>query len=187
MQTSEYLVELKKLLTFDIRETVKSGADVSEGYLVNKAYNYLERLVLGEHISRVRLFNRRTKDQTDLEETWNMIKEDVQKHIADTIKNCRSKKMVTEIRQITAQTQITEAMNATGLKYQILLQTYRAKVAVKLSETNKVIFYVSYKRTAEDLDRCIPAAKSLIELVERLGKCAAIQKIMPYENWWQEH
>ena len=67
MQTSEYLFELKTLLTFDIRETVKSGADVPEGYLVNRAYNYLERLVLGEHIGRVRLFNRRTKDQTDLE------------------------------------------------------------------------------------------------------------------------
>ena len=183
MQTSEYLVELKKLLTYDIRERVKSGSDLSEGHFVEKANHYLERLVLGEHIGRVRLFNRRTKDQTDLEETWNMIKEDVQKHVADTIRNCRSKKVVTEIRQITAQTQITEAMNATGLKYQILLQTYRAKVAVKLGEKNKAIFYISYKRTAEDLDRCIPAARSLIELVERLGKGASIQKMMPYENW----
>lgn len=183
MQTSEYVVELNKLLTFDIREMVKSGTDVSEGHFIVKAKEYLERLIIGGHIGHGIFFKRRSKEKADLEETWNLIKEDVQKHIEDTLKMCRSKRMITEIRQITAQTQITKAMDTTGLKYKIFLQTYRAKVAVKISETNKAIFYISYKRTAEDLDRCIPAAKSLIELVERLGNGASIQKMMPYENW----
>jgi hypothetical protein len=37
MDSSLYLVELKKLLTFDIREMVKSGADVSEEHFLEKA------------------------------------------------------------------------------------------------------------------------------------------------------
>jgi hypothetical protein len=91
--------------------------------------------------------------------------------------------MVTEIRQLTAQAQINEAMNEAGLKCLIIPQTYRAKVAVKLGSKNKVVFYISYKNTQEDLDRCINSAKQLVALMDSLGKGASIQKMMPYENW----
>ena len=46
MNTSEYLVELKKLLTYDIKEMTKSGANVSESYFVEKAIDYLEKMHL---------------------------------------------------------------------------------------------------------------------------------------------
>jgi tRNA U34 5-methylaminomethyl-2-thiouridine-forming methyltransferase MnmC len=114
---------------------------------------------------------------------WKEIGTEVEKHIADTLKQYRSKKMVTEIRQLAAKAQIEEAMNGTGLTYLILPQTYRAKVAVKLGQKNKVVFYVSYKRTAEDLERCIGSAKALVELIDSLGTGSSIQKLMPYENW----
>ena len=65
----------------------------------------------------------------------------------------------------------------------IILQTYRAKVAVKLGKSNKFVFYISYKRAKEDLDKCIPAAKTLIEVMNNLGGLASIQKLLPYENW----
>jgi hypothetical protein len=47
----------------------------------------------------------------------------------------------------------------------------------------KVVFYISYKNTQEDLDRCINSAKQLVALMDSLGKGASIQKMMPYENW----
>lgn len=188
MNTSEYLVELKKLLTYDIKEMTKSGANVSESYFVDKALDYLEKMhsplrrAGGTTIMDLLLGSNETQSLC-VPKVWKEIGPEIEKHIADTLKQYRSKKMVTEIRQLAAKAQIEEAMNRTGLTYLILPQTYRAKVAVKLGQKNKVVFYVSYKRTAEDLERCIGSAKALVELVDSLGTGASIQKLMPYENW----
>ena len=188
MNTSEYLVELKKLLTYDIKEMTKSGANVSESYFVDKALDYLEKMHsplrrAGSTTIMDFLFGSNETQSLCVPKVWKEIGPEIEKHIADTLKQYRSKKMVTEIRQLAAKAQIEEAMNGTGLTYLILPQTYRAKVAVKLGQKNKVIFYVSYKRTAEDLERCIESAKALVELIDSLGTGASIQKLMPYENW----
>jgi hypothetical protein len=183
MDTAGYLTELKKLLNDVIKESVKSGSDGSESDFVDRGRLYLERLMLGEYIGQGRFFNRRSKDQSNLEKTWNEIRPDIEQNVADTLKKCRSKKMITEIRQLTAKSVIKEAMDTAGMECLIILQTYRAKVAVKLGKSNKFVFYISYKRTKEDLDKCIPAAKTLIEVMNNLGGLASIQKLMPYENW----
>lgn len=188
MNTSEYLVELKKLLTYDIKEMTKSGANVSESYFVDKALDYLEKMHsplrrAGSTTIMDFLFGSNETQSLCVPKIWKEIGPEIEKHIADTLKQYRSKKMVTEIRQLAAKAQIEEAMNGTGLTYLILPQTYRAKVAVKLGQKNKVVFYVSYKRTAEDLERCIGSAKALVELIDSLGTGASIQKLMPYENW----
>jgi tRNA U34 5-methylaminomethyl-2-thiouridine-forming methyltransferase MnmC len=188
MNPSEYLVELKKLLTYDIKEMTKSGANVSESYFVDKALDYLEKMHsplrrAGSTTIMDFLFGSNETQSLCVPKVWKEIGTEVEKHIADTLKQYRSKKMVTEIRQLAAKAQIEEAMNGTGLTYLILPQTYRAKVAVKLGQKNKVVFYVSYKRTAEDLERCIGSAKALVELIDSLGTGASIQKLMPYENW----
>lgn len=188
MNTSEYLVELKKLLTYDIKEMTKSGANVSESYFVDKALDYLEKMHsplrrAGSTTIMDFLFGSNETQSLCVPKVWKEIGPEIEKHIADTLKQYRSKKMVTEIRQLAAKAQIEEAMNGTGLTYLILPQTYRAKVAVKLGQKNKVVFYVSYKRTAEDLERCVGSAKALVELVDSLGTGASIQKLMPYENW----
>ena len=188
MNTSEYLVELKKLLTYDIKEMTKSGANVSESYFVDKALDYLEKMHsplrrAGSTTIMDFLLGSNETQSLCVPKVWKEIGPEIEKHIADTLKQYRSKKMVTEIRQLAAKAQIEEAMNGTGLTYIILPQTYRAKVAVKLGQKNKVVFYVSYKRTAEDLERCIGSAKALVELIDSLGTGASIQKLMPYENW----
>ena len=188
MNTSEYLVELKKLLTYDIKEMTKSGANVSESYFVDKALDYLEKMHsplrrAGSTTIMDFLFGSNETQSLCVPKVWKEIGPEIEKHIADTLKQYRSKEMVTEIRQLAAKAQIEEAMNGTGLTYLILPQTYRAKVAVKLGQKNKVVFYVSYKRTAEDLERCIGSAKALVELIDSLGTGASIQKLMPYENW----
>lgn len=183
MDTAGYLTELKKLLNDVIKESVKSGSDESESDFVDRGKFYLERLMLGEYIGQGRFFNRRSKDQANLEKTWEEIRPEIEQHIAEILKKCRSRKMVTEIRQLTAQTLIKEAMNKAELKCLIVPQTYRAKVAVRLGRNNKFVFYISYKRTAEDLERCIPAVKTMIDMMENLGSLASIQKMQPYENW----
>ena len=91
--------------------------------------------------------------------------------------------MVTEIKQLSAQAKIKEAREGTGLKYIVIPQTYRAKVAVKIGDRNKVIFYVTYKNMDEDIQRNISATQSLISLLTTMGKGVSIQKLMPYDNW----
>lgn len=188
MNTSEYLDKVKKFLTYEIRVRMKSGANVSESYFVEKAVDYLRsvyyQVPVGIRSSfRSRIFGN-AMDQSEFVNTvWDEIRPEVEKHVADTMKQCRSKLMVTEIRQLAAKAQIEEAMKDAGLTYIIIPQMYRAKVAVKLGQRNKVVFYISYKRTSEDLERCIPAAKSLSDLVNVLGTGTSIQKLMAYENW----
>ena len=120
MNTSEYLVELKKLLTYDIKEMTKSGANVSESDFVEKAIDYLEKMHLhspgiGYTSIRNLLCGRTMKQSEFVPKVWKEIGTEVEKHIADTLKQYRSKKMVTEIRQLAARAQIEEARNGTGV------------------------------------------------------------------------
>lgn len=188
MNSSEYLVELKKVLTYEIRESVKSGRDVSESFFLDRAIDYLKGMhIHGRDLSgypmNLLFSGRSVRQGSAVTKIWNEIRPDIEKHVIESIKQFRSKRMVTEIRQLTAQAQINEAMDEAGLKCLIIPQTYRAKVAVKLGSKNKVVFYISYKNTQEDLDRCINSAKQLVALMDSLGKGASIQKMMPYENW----
>lgn len=191
MNTSEYLTELKKLLTNDIRTTIKSGATVDEKHFLEKASGYLRKMYrhgpgignLPMHLLACGL-NRRESEFVN--KVWDEIRSEIEKHIEETVKQCSSKKMVTEIRQLAARAIIEEGMNNAGMKCLIIPQTYRAKVAVRVSPKNKAVFYISYKKTAEDLERCIAGAKALTELLESFGTGASIEKMMPYENWFYE-
>lgn len=186
MKTQKYLLEIEKKLSSTIREQIKAGASVSEQKLLSMSLDHLKRLYTGVADNTdipKKLFCWRSSDLDSVIKMWNEIKPDIEKHISETIKACRSMKMVTEIRQLTAQSLIKEAMDEAGLKCLILPQTYRAKVAVRLGRNNKFVFYISYKRTAEDLERCIPAVKTMIETMDNLGSLASIQKMQPYENW----
>ena len=93
MDTAGYLTELKKLLNDVIRESVKSGSDGSESDFVDRGKFYLERLMLGEYIGQGRFFNRRSKDQANLEKTWEEIRPEIEQHIAEILKKCRSRKI----------------------------------------------------------------------------------------------
>jgi hypothetical protein len=186
MKTQKYLLEIEKKLSRTIREQIKSGASVSEQKLLSMSLDHLKRLyteVPDNTDIPKKLFCWRSSDLDSVIKMWNDIKPDIEKHISETIKACRSMKMVTEIRQFTAQSLIKEAMDEAGLKCLIVPQTYRAKVAVRLGRNNKFVFYISYKRTAEDLERCIPAVKTMIETMDSLGSLASIQKMQAYENW----
>ena len=78
MDTAGYLTELKKLLNDVIKESVKSGSDGSESDFVDRGKFYLERLMLGEYIGQGRFFNRRSKDQANLEKTWEEIRPEIE-------------------------------------------------------------------------------------------------------------
>jgi len=188
MDKSLYLTTIKKRLTEEIREHIKSGASLSELNYINKALNDLKSIYKGDMVldgglALARFFAWKSDDIAGVSKIWDEIHPELEKHIADTIKLYKSRRMVTEIKQLSAQAKIKEAMEGTGLKYIVIPQTYRAKVAVKIGDRNKVIFYVTYKNMDEDIQRNISATQSLITLLTTMGKGVSIQKLMPYENW----
>lgn len=65
------------------------------------------------------------------------------------------------ISAISAEALVSTAMKGAGLQYQFIAQQYRAKVAVKLNERNKVVFFLSYKKIHEQLPDVIDSAKQL--------------------------
>ena len=188
MNKSLYLTTIKKKLTEQIREHIKSGTSLSEFDYINQALKNLKSIYKGDmdlegSLTSARVFVWKVGDITSVSKIWDEIHSEVEKHVADTIKLYKSRKMVTEIKQLSARAKIKEAMEGTGLKYIVIPQTYRAKVAVKIGDRNKVIFYVTYKNMDEDIQRNISATQSLNTLLTTMGKGVSIQKLMPYENW----
>ena len=188
MDTKVYLQELKKKLSDDIRKHVNSGMNVPEENYMTNALQDLKRNYKGGRLLEDGTFLQRftswkSDDQESVTKIWNEISPEVAKHISERIKFYRSRRMVIEINQLSAKARISELMDEAGLKYLIIPQTHRAKVAVKISSNNKLIFYLNYKKMNKELPRVVEAAKSMIILMESLGSNASVQKMMPYENW----
>lgn len=187
MDTTVYLQALKKKLSDEIRKNVNSGRNIPENHYMN--YALMELKVL--YKSRLqrdgalleKLIPWKSEDLDKITKIWNDISPEVQKHISERIKHYRSHRIAVEINQLTAKVRISESMDEAGLKYIIIPQTHRAKVAVKISSNNKLIFYLNYKKMNEELPRVVEAAKSMIILMESFGSSASVQKMMPYENW----
>lgn len=187
MDTTVYLQALKKKLSDEIRKNVNSGRNIPEHHYMDHALMELK----GLYKSRLqrdgalleRLIPWKSEDLDKITKLWNDISPEVQKHISERIKHYRSRRIAVEINQLTAKVRISESMDEAGLKYIIIPQTHRAKVAVKISSNNKLIFYLNYKKMNEELHRVVEAAKSMISLMESLGSSASVQKMMPYENW----
>ena len=95
----------------------------------------------------------------------------------------RSRKMVSEINAASAEALISASMKEAGLKYAFFPQAYRAKVHVKLSQKNKVVLYLNYKKIRDELPKAIEALKVIVEAMERLGSGSSIQKNMWFDNF----
>ena len=185
METAEYLTKVKKHIDEVIRENIKTGTDMSESRYIDIALQYTKALYANE-TERKGTRKKHFWSKTDLSEIlalWEGIRPELQKHIPESIMKYRSRKMVSEINAASAEALISASMKEAGLKYAFFPQTYRAKVHVKLSQKNKVVIYLNYKKIREELPKAIEALKVIVEGMERLGSGSSIQKIMWYENF----
>lgn len=185
METAEYLTKVKKHIDEVIRENIKTGTDVSESRYIDIALQYTKALYANEterNGTRKKHFWSK-KDLSEILALWEGIRPELQKHIPESIMKYRSRKMVSEINAASAEALISAAMKEAGLKYAFFPQTYRAKVHVKLSQKNKVVLYLNYKKIRDELPKAIEALKVIIEAMENLGSGSSIQKNTWYDNF----
>lgn len=184
--TREYLERVKKELGTEIREKIKAGIDISESECLDIGLKFLKRIYAGEPVNQSfsrRFFTWSSYDLDNVTKIWKEIKPEIEEFIPICIKKNKGNRMVREINQVTADALIRKAMNEAGLRYLFIPQAYRAKIAVKLNDKSKVIFYISYKKLNDELPKAIENIKSIIDHMNLLGNGASIQKIMRFEVW----
>ena len=185
MEKAEYLKLVKKHLDERIRENVKSGTEVSERKYLDNALAYTKMLYKDDP-------DRRTSKQRHfwssgelhgITQMWESMRPELEKHIQEALMKYRSRRMVAEINALSAEALIDAAMKEAGLKHLFEAQTYRAKVRVKITDKNKIIIYLNYKKIHEQLPKAIESLKVLVSTLESMNYGTTIQKIMWYENF----
>ena len=91
MDKSVYLTTIKKKLTEEIREHIKSGASLSELDYINQALKDLKSIYKGDlelegGLALARFFAWKSDDIAGVAKIWDEIHPELEKHVADTIK-----------------------------------------------------------------------------------------------------
>lgn len=185
MNIVEYQEKIKKYLEQEIKNDLKAGKNTPENIWSDRALQHLKHLYSGVPgwWAGSRTFIWKDKDLKVITGIWQKICPQIQTMITEIIRKNKARMMVSEINALTAQALVSSAMEEAGLHYFFMPQTHRAKIFVRINERNKIVFYVNYKRIHEELPGRIAAAKSMVSLMNSLGKGASVQKMMPYENW----
>ena len=172
-----YIEEVKKLISSDIRADIKNNTIATEKDYLSKCLDYLNDLYNGWDSSS-RWFYGRHKKNDEAYAMWVDAKEELSDIIISAIKACKAKQMQMNINAVTAKAIISNKMKAAGLEFIFTAQQYRAKLEVKISAKSKLTFFVSYKKVFDELDNLIVSAKSIKENMDKLGGNASIKKII---------
>lgn len=173
--------EIYKLIRKDINDDVKNGRKRSHNDYMSKCEAYLNDLCCGRKPGLRRLGNWRRRDEA--KQQWTEIKSYFEGVIDVLIQNAKARQMIRQINTVSAQSLISNAMKEAGLEFQYEAQQYRAKISVKLTPNNKLVFYINYKKAAEQLPGAIESARQAKELLAKLGNNASFKKCNGWEQW----
>ena len=173
--------EIYKLIRKDINDDVKNGRKRSHNDYMSKCEAYLNDLCCGRKPGLRRLGNWRRRDEA--KQQWTEIKSYFEGVIDVLIQNAKASQVIRQINTVSAQSLISNAMKEAGLEFQYEAQQYRAKVSVKLTPNNKLVFYINYKKAAELLPGAIESARQAKELLAKLGNNASFKKCNGWEQW----
>lgn len=96
--------------------------------------------------------------------------EELQQYIEDYILSYRKRMMTQEINATTAGFIISDCLAPENISYFVEMQAYRVKLSILLTDKNKAVFYISYKKLAKDIDKVIPAVRQMQEILKTFGK-----------------
>ena len=178
---TNYQEEIYKLIRKDINDDVKNGTKRSHNDYMSKCEAYLNDLYCGWKPGMRRLGSWKRRDGAI--QQWTEIKSYFEGVINVLIQNAKAKQMIRQINTVSAQSLISNAMKEAGLEFQYEAQQYRAKVSVKLTPNNKLVFYINYKKAAELLPGAIESAIQAKELLAKLGNSASFKKCNGWEQW----
>ena len=176
-----YQEQIYKLIRKDINDDVKNGRKKSHNDYLYKCEVYFNDLCSGWKPGFRRFVN--WKHSEEAIRQWPDIKSYFDGVIGVLIQDAKAKQMIRQINTVSAQSLISSSMKEAGLEFQCEAQMYRAKVSVKLTHGNKLVFYISYKKVAELLPAAINASQQAKALLAGLGNGASIKKCSGWEQW----
>ena len=177
-----YFQQIGRLIRQEIRDDIKVGIERPETDYLKKCHNFLFDLCSNLSPKSGYLGGKR-KGEGNFNMLWRDMKTEMAELVASTVQSVKTQQMVKNINSAAAEALVRKAMRDAGLEYQYLGQQYRAKVAVKITPSSKLVFHLSYKNISELLPEAVESAKQMKELASRLGKGTAIYKIHQWETW----
>ena len=177
-----YFQQIHRLIRNEIRENIKMGIERSETDYLNKCESLLYDLC-NNVAPKLGFFSGKRKCDDYSYSLWVDMKTEMAEIITSTIHSVKAQQMVKNINSTSAEALVRQAMHEAGLEYQYLGQQYRAKIAVKITPTIKLVFHLSYKKINELLPEAVESAKQMKELASKLGKSTAIYKSYSWESW----
>ena len=118
-----------------------------------------------------------TQNKREIVHLWEALSPEIAAMIEETLKQCRSKKMMKDIKVASAKALVKEAMEQAGLNYKFEGQTYRAKISVLLAPGRALTVYIAYSKINEQLAGTVNSLKAIVNEVEKLGKNFTINKV----------
>ena len=173
--------QVYKLIRKDINDDVKNGRKKYHSDYLRKCETYLNDLCCGWNPASHSYFKRNRNDKASL--MWLEMKGYFEGILEVLVQNAMAKQMIRQINTVSAEALISSAIKEAGLEFQYESQQYRAKVSIKLTPNNKLVFYLNYKKAAGLLPGAIESAKQAKELLSRLGNSASLKKCSGWEQW----
>lgn len=177
-----YYQQISRLIRQEIRDDIKVGIERPETDYLKKCRNFLFDLC-SNLSSKSGFLGGKRKGEDNFNMLWMDMKTEMTELVASTVQSVKTQQMVRNINSAAAEALVRQAMRDAGLEYQYLGQQYRAKVAVKITPSSKLVFHLSYKKISELLPEAVESAKQMKELASRLGKGTAICKTHQWETW----
>ena len=177
-----YFQQISRLIRQEIRDDIKLGIERPETDYLKKCRNFLFDLCFNLSPKSGFLGGKR-KGEDNFNMLWMDMKTEMTELIVSTVQSVKTQQLVKNINSTSAAAMVRQAMQEAGLDYQYLGQQYRAKVAVKITPTSKLVFHLSYKKISELLPEAVESAKQIKEMVSKLGKGTAIYKAHRWETW----
>lgn len=177
-----YFQQISRLIRQEIRDDIKLGIERPETDYLKKCRNFLFDLCFNLPPKSGFLGGKR-KGEDNFNMLWMDMKTEMTELIVSTVQSVKTQQLVKNINSTSAAAMVRQAMQEAGLEYQYLGQQYRAKVAVKITPTSKLVFHLSYKKISELLPEAVESAKQIKEMVSKLGKGTAIYKAHRWETW----
>ena len=177
-----YFQQISRLIRQEIRDDIKLGIERPETDYLKKCRNFLFDLCFNLSPKSGFLGGKR-KGEDNFNMLWMDMKTEMTELIVSTVQSVKTQQLVKNINSTSAAAMVRQAMQEAGLEYQYLGQQYRAKVAVKITPTSKLVFHLSYKKISELLPEAVESAKQIKEMVSKLGKGTAIYKAHRWETW----
>ena len=175
----EYIIiETKKFIREIVNRYMKAYKQADKQDFYKRGLEEMERLIQ-------RKYNFQGAKKRDMI-YYEMLEEsgaELRAYVDECYLDSRKRLLQQEVNSATAGFIIKEYLAPEGIPYFVEMQTYRAKISIMLSDKNKAVFYITYKKLQKDIEKVVPAVRQMQQIVKTFGRNTFLDIIRSGDSW----